>query len=148
MSKMMPSFAVAFVLLVGSSAWAKADCPANVTSAALKSHPTAKVTSCKQEKQKGKVQYEVVLESADAKKLELDLTPDGVVLLTEEAVPVESLPKGVMSGFAAKYPKAKAERAEKQTKADGAVSYEVAFHDNGKKHEATFAEDGKFVEEE
>ncbi len=53
------------------------------------------------------------------------------------------------AAFEAKYPKTKASKAEKQTKADGTVTYEIAFKDaKGKKHEATFKEDGTFVEEE
>jgi len=55
----------------------------------------------------------------------------------------------VTAAFEAKYPKTKASKAEKQTKADGTVTYEIAFKDaKGKKHEATFKEDGTFVEEE
>jgi len=54
----------------------------------------------------------------------------------------------VTSAFEAKYSGTKAARAEKQTKADGAVTYELAFEKGGKKHEATFWEDGKFKEEE
>ena len=46
--------------------------------------------------------------------------------------------------FAAKYPKAKADRAEKQVKADKTTTYEIAFG----KTEVTFKDDGTFVEEE
>ena len=50
--------------------------------------------------------------------------------------------------IAAKYPKAKADSAEKQTPAGGKISYEIAFADGATRKEATFTEDGKFVEEE
>ncbi|HEY0511442.1 MAG TPA: PepSY-like domain-containing protein [Thermoanaerobaculia bacterium] len=128
---------------------AKADCPSAVKEAVLKAHPGAKVTGCKEEKEKGKTQYEVKLATKENQKLEMDISPDGAVLVTEEVVPESSVPPAVMKAFGAKYSKMKAARAEKQTKADGTVTYEIAFKDaKGKKHEATFKEDGTFVEEE
>ena len=54
-----------------------------------------------------------------------------------------------MKAFAAKYPKAKATRAEREVHEDNATYFELGFTaDGGKKREATFAADGKFVEEE
>jgi hypothetical protein len=149
----MPShtvFTLAFAMLIAPGlAVAKTDCPPPVKNAAQKAYPSSKVTACKQENEKGKVQYEVKLETKEAKKLELDVSPEGSVLLTEEKIATASVPKGVLAAFDAKYPKTKAATAEKQTKADGTVTYELAFKDaKGKKHEATFKEDGTFVEEE
>jgi hypothetical protein len=136
-------------LAAAKTAAAKTDCPSVVKDAAEKAYPSSKTTGCKQENEKGKVQYEVKLVTKEAKKLELDISPEGSVLLTEEVVAMDSVPKGVMSAFDTKYPKMKAARAEKQTKADGTVTYEIAWKDaKGKKHEATFKEDGSFVEEE
>src|SRR5260370_26579681 len=124
-------------------------CPAAVKNAALKAYPAAKVTSCKEEKEKGKVQYEVKLETKDAKQLELDISPEGAVLLTEEPAALDSVPKAVTAAFAARYPKMKATRAAKQTRPDGTITYELAWRDaKGKRHEATFKDDGAFVEEE
>jgi hypothetical protein len=80
--------------------------------------------------------------------VELDISPDGALLKTEETIPVSSVPKPVMSAFDAKYAKAKPQRAEKQTSADGTVTYELAFQTSGKRREATFTDAGKFVEEE
>ncbi len=136
-------------LMAPGLAVAKPGCPPPVKDAAQKAYPSSKVTACKEEKEKGKVQYEVKLETKKAKKLELDISPEGAVLLTEEEVATGSVPKAVTAAFEAKYPKTKASKAEKQTKADGSVTYEVAFKDaKGKRHEATFKEDGTFVEEE
>jgi hypothetical protein len=142
--------ALAIAMLIAPGlAVAETDCPSAVKDAAQKAYPGSRVTSCKQEKEKGKVQYEVKLATKGEQKLELDISPEGSVLLTEEVVATGSVPKGVMSAFGAKYPKMKADRAEKQTTADGTVTYEIAFKDaKGKKHEATFKEDGTFVEEE
>jgi hypothetical protein len=128
---------------------AKTDCPSAVKGAVEKAYPNSKVTGCKQENEKGKVQYEVKLKTKEEQALELDVSPEGSVLLTEQVVAESSVPQAVMTAFGAKYPKMKAARAEKQTKADGAVTYEIAFKDaKGKKHEATFKEDGTFVEQE
>jgi hypothetical protein len=124
-------------------------CPPAVTRATQKAHPSSKITACKQENEKGKVQYEVKLETKEAKKLELDVSPEGSILLTEEAVAVDSVPRAVMTAFTAKYPQMKAASADKQTKSDGSVSYEIAWKDaKGKRHEATFSEKGPFLEEE
>ncbi|HVT59814.1 MAG TPA: PepSY-like domain-containing protein [Thermoanaerobaculia bacterium] len=142
--------AVALLLVVpGFALAATAACPAAVKDAALKAYPSAKVTACKEEKEKGKVQYEVKLETKEAKKLELDISPEGTLLLTEEPAALASLPTAVTAAFAAKYPKMKAASADKQTKPDGTVTYEMAWKDaKGKRHEATFKDDGTFVEEE
>ncbi|HEV3075805.1 MAG TPA: PepSY-like domain-containing protein [Thermoanaerobaculia bacterium] len=143
---------LAIVLLVGTPAILVAKtaaCPAAVKDAALKAYPSAKVTACKEEKEKGKVQYEVKLETKEAKKLELDISPEGAVLLTEETAALDLVPQAVTAAFAAKYPKMKATRAAKQTRPDGTITYELAWRDaQGKRHEATFKDDGTFVEEE
>ena len=125
-----------------------ADCPSSVKSAAVKAHPDAKVVACKMEKEKGNVQYEVKLAGKGGKKLELDISPDGQILLTEEVVPLDTLPAAVLQGFQAKHPGAKPQRAEKQTVADGKISYEIAFQSGTARKEDTFAADGTFVEEE
>jgi hypothetical protein len=123
-------------------------CPDAVTSAVEKAYPQAKISKCKSEKEDGKVQFEVKLVTEEGKKLELDVSPEGAILQTEEVVAVADVPAAVSKAFAAKYPKAKIARAEKQTHADASVSYELAFQTDKGKKEATFTADGKFVEEE
>jgi hypothetical protein len=142
--------AIALLLTApGSLAAATAACPAAVKEAALKAYPAAKVTACKEEKYQGKVQYEVKLETKEGKRLELDVSPEGAILLTEEPAALDSVPKAVTAAFAAKYPKMKVASALKQTKPDGTLTYELAWKDaKGKRHEATFKDDGTFVEEE
>jgi len=137
------------LLMTPALAVAKPACPPAVTDAAQKAYPSSKVTACKQETVKGKIQYEVKLTTKEAKQLELDLSPEGSILLTEETIAVDSIPQAVLTAFAAKYPKAKAAGADKQTSPDGTVTYELAWKDaKGKHHEATFKDDGTFVEEE
>ena len=111
-------------------------CPKAVTDAIAKAYPKSSVKTCKAEG----ANFEARLASPD---LEVELTADGTIVEIEEKIDVAKLPDAVKKAFAARYPKAKAERAEKQT-AGKTVSYEIAFG----KTEATFTEDGKFVEEE
>lgn len=136
---------IAIVLL--SAAIANADCPKAITDAVAKAFPKSTITACKPEKEHGRDQFEARIVKAGGGKAEIDLAPDGKILQVEEIVSFDKVPAAVMKAFAAKYPKAKATRAEKQT-ADKAVTYEIAF-DLGEQHkEATFDESGKFIEEE
>lgn len=123
-------------------------CPAPVTAAINKAYPASTVTSCKKEVEKGTTQYEVKVTTKQASKIEVDVTPDGKILQTEEKVSLEAVPKAVMDGFTAKYKDAKATGAEKQTKADGSIQYELKFGAGKQKKEVTFSESGKFLEEE
>jgi len=144
-SRMLP----VAVLLLASVSQANDACPDIVTGAVTRAYPHAKVGSCKQESDHGKVQYEVKLETPNGRRLEVDISPEGAILQTEEIVPLASVPIKVMAAFEARYPKAKASRAEKQSQSSGKVSYELMFHDaGGAKHEVTFGDDGNFVEEE
>ncbi len=133
----------AFLVLAVTPAVAAPSCPTPVTDAISKAFPKAKIASCRAEKEHGHDQFEVRVTKADARKVEVDVAPDGTILQVEEAISTAELPDAVKKAFAAKYPKAKAERVEKQT-AGTDVSYEIAF---GTK-EATFKADGTFVEEE
>jgi hypothetical protein len=134
--------------LVVAPALAAADtsCPTTVTDAAKKAFPGATITACKAEKDGD---FEVKLVTKDKAKLEADFDAKGTLLETEEIVPLASVPVAVTKAFAAKYPKAKATRAEKMTKAaDKSTEYELAFATDKGKKEATFKADGTFVEEE
>lgn len=130
-------FVVVLTLLAGV---AHADCPAAVKAAVDKKFPKANIAACKPE---GKV-IEVKATRADGKPVELDVTPDGTLVQIEEVVDVATVPAAVTKAFSARYANAKIERAEMQTKATGEVSFELKF---GNK-EATFASDGRFIEEE
>jgi hypothetical protein len=123
---------------------AAAPCPAAVTAAVAKRFPSSTIGTCKPDKDA----FEVKVTKADGGKAELDVSAGGDILMVEEVVAVAQVPAVVMKAFAAKYPKAKADRAEKQTPAKGLASYELAFSDGGKRKEATIDEQGKFIEEE
>lgn len=119
-------------------------CPAAVTDAAKKAFTGATITKCVAEKSI----FEVVMQKADKTRVELDISASGHIEQIEEVVPVASLPPAVTKAFAAKYAKASPLKAEKQTKADKSVTFEVAFKVGKGMKEATFKEDGTFVEEE
>lgn len=123
-------------------------CPEVVKGAIAHLFPKATIARCKPEHEDGHDQFEVKVVKADGAKAEVDVAPDGKVLQIEEKVAVDSLPAAVKKAFATKYPKAKLLGAEKQTPAAGTPSYELAFHTDHGRVEATFAEDGTFVEEE
>jgi hypothetical protein len=149
MQRLLTGLAVAAIVGIHAPVVrAGGECPPAVRSAAVKAHPDAAVTACKQEKEHGKTQYEVKLTGKAGEKLELDVSPDGTILLTEEYVDLKNVPPAVMNAFHGKYAGATPTRAEKQTAADGKVSYELAFAVSGKKKEATFTSEGGFVEEE
>lgn len=139
---------IALVLANSTLAAAAPPCPSAVTDAIAKKFAKSTVQTCKAEREAGHDQFEVVLTKADGGKVEVDVSPAGAILQTEEVVALDQVPAAVMKAFAAKYPKAKATRAEKQTPAAGKPSYELAFQADGKRKEATFGEDGAFVEEE
>jgi hypothetical protein len=119
-------------------------CPAAVTDAATKAVPDATITRCVAEHSI----FEVVMHRKDKSRVELDVTAKGVIEQIEETVPVSAVPAAVTKAFAARYPKASVLRAEKQTKADKSVSFELAFKVGASVKEATFKDDGTFVEEE
>jgi hypothetical protein len=137
-------------LLVLGAAPALADapaCPAAVSAGVLKAFPRAAIASCKAERDHDKDFFEVVLTRTGGARIEVDVAPDGAILQIEETVAVDALPDRVKKAFAAKYPRARPTAVSKQT-AGKDVRYEIAFQTDKGRKEATFAADGKFVEEE
>jgi len=136
------------VLLLAAPAAADAPrCPPAVTAGALKAFPGATIGPCKAEREGGRDRFELKLTTVAGDKLELDVAPDGAILQVEQAIAVDALPQAVRAAFAARYPKARAAAAQKQT-AGKDVRYEIAFATDKGRKEATFAADGAFVEEE
>lgn len=149
----MKHFALAAALSLAAVAHADADdgpkaCPAAVTTALARAFPKSTLGACKAEREDGHDQFEAKLTLADGTALEVDVSPTGDVLQTEQIVPLAQVPAAVTKAFAAKYPAAKVTRAEKQTHGAKDLFFELAFELAGKKREATFANDGRFVDEE
>ena len=122
-------------------------CPDVVKSAVARDFADATMTSCKAETEDGHEQFELKLARA-GKQLEIDVAPDGTLLLTETVIAVDELPAKVMTAFSAKYPGAKARKAEKQVEPGKSARFEIEYDAQPKPKEVTFAEDGTFVEEE
>lgn len=119
-----------------------------MTSAIARAFPGSSIATCKAEHEHGADQFSVHVVKADGSKAEVDVTTDGKVLQVEEKIAVDKLPTPVIKAFAARHPHAKVTAAEKQTPAQGSPSYELAFTTDGGRKEATFREDGTFLEEE
>lgn len=140
--------AIAAIALFSLVPLAAAECPAAVTAAVRKAHAGATIASCKQEQETGRTRFKVKLAATSGKGMELDVTPGGTIVLTEQDFAVNDLPPAVMTAFAARFGAAKPTRATMQTAADGKITYRLAFVDGERKKEATFRSDGTFVVEE
>ena len=101
--------------------------PEAVKAAVLKAYPGAKVISSEEEKEEGKVVYEVKFKHG-GQVIELSMTVDGQVVAEEKVVKLEQTPELVRKAIAAALPKgARVERVEQVTEA-GKVTYEAAVH--------------------
>jgi len=133
---------------VGFAMAAAVECPTPVKASVAKAYPGSTITGCKQETEKGAVQFEVKLSTKDGKPLEADVAPDGAILQTEEQIAPQKLPAVVLDTFKARYGESKVGKAEKIVKAGGAIEYEIAFTRGGAKMEVTISHEGKVLEEE
>lgn len=124
-----------------------AACPDAVRQSVTKQYPNATIASCQAEKVDGGDQFEVKLDLG-GQKMEVDATADGTIVQTESVVDSAAVPAKVLAAFSAKYPAAKLTRAQKQVRTGKGTFYEIKFDGQPKAKEATFAEDGTFVEEE
>jgi hypothetical protein len=143
----VPTLALALVAVLAGTARA-GDCPTTVKTTIEKAFPKSTISRCRPEKEDGHAQFEVKLTRHGGGTAEVDVSPDGKILQIEEPVALDKVPATVMKAFAAKYPKAKATRAEKETPTGRESDYELAFVVAGKRHEAKFTASGKFVEDE
>ena len=124
------------------------DCPATVITSIERAHAGAKTLACKDEHEGGLTLYEAKIRTADGKKLELDIRPDGTILQTEEHIATSAVPVAVLQSLHSKYPDATVKEAERLTAANGEISFEVAFSSGGRRKAMTVTEAGAFVEEE
>ncbi len=79
--------------------------PKAVLEAAKKRFPKAEVVGASKETEDGKTVYEVEMKE-DGKKIDVTLTPEGIITLIEKQIDVKDLPKAVAEAIDAKYPKA------------------------------------------
>jgi len=110
-------------------------------------YPEAKIFNAEEEIEAGKTTYEVAL-SDKGTKLQIVLDAAGEVLAIEKEIPIDSIPKVVLDGLHAKYPKASIAMAEEITKSSK-ITYEIKINKaDEKKTEVTFDDAGRFIEEE
>jgi hypothetical protein len=104
---------------------------------------------------KGKVErlegYEVVLETADKKEVEVTVAADGRILEDsgeqqekKDKLDLDKIPKAVMDGLKAKFPKAEIHKWTKEKEGNDVV-YDIEFKQGGRKCEADIKEDGTIL---
>ncbi len=99
--------------------------PAPVKAAVFKAYPDAKVLSAEEEREEGKVVYEVKFKHG-AQEIELSLSVDGQVLAEEKVVRLEQTPEVVRKAIAGALPAgARVESVEQVTEA-GKETWEAA----------------------
>ena len=136
------AFSLGILLLAGQGeAKVNQICPAAVTAAVEKAYPQSKVSSCKRDR----IQYEVKVDRKSAQALNIDVSEKGSIIQTREKVDVNSIPKSVVSAFQSKYHKQKILGAEKLTKPNGSIRYEVAYKKMLLRHQALFDSKGTYL---
>jgi hypothetical protein len=126
--------------------------PAPVTAAVKKRFPKAELVGASKESEDGKTHYEVTVKDG-GKKIDVTLTPEGVITLLEKEIGVEALPKPVAEAMKAKYPKATVKVAEEiigvKDGKETLMYYEVQLVTAEMKTiEVEFAPDGKIKKTE
>lgn len=118
------------------------DLPAAVVKGLDQKYPKATIKLAEEITKDGKMNYEVVIETADKKKLEVVLDPAGKILKEEakdgkeeseegeEEIPLDKLPKVVVDAVKARFPGAELQSAAKEDE-DGTVVYEVVIKHKG-----------------
>ena len=104
--------------------------PAAVIAAFKNSYPNAAIRGYAQEKENGKVFYEIESREGSTRR-DVLYNPDGTVAEVEESIPATDLPADAQQTIKQKYPRAVIVLAEKTTAGD-TVGYEVSLR-NGKK---------------
>jgi len=121
--------------------------PKAVLDAVKAKYPDGELLGAEKENENGKTLYEIKVKNKD-QTLEASFTEDGKLDSIEEPIDLKALPKEVSDALDAKYPKAKLDRAEKETEGDK-ISYEVRLTTaEGKKLEVELDPKGKILEEE
>lgn len=115
--------------------------PAAVIAAFKNSYPNATIRGYAQEKENGKVFYEI--ESRDGTThRDVLYNPDGTVAEVEESIAAADLPLEAQQAIKQKYPRAVITLAEKTTAGD-TVGYEVSLRNGRKRIEMEFDSSGK-----
>lgn len=120
------------------------DAPAAVQETIKKSAEGAKIKQVEKVTDGDKVIYEAIIVKG-GKNLEVEVAPDGKIILMEEEVKLAECPAPVQATIKTEVGKGKITLLEKVTK-DGSIYYEVEFSKDGKDLEVLIALDGKVME--
>ena len=127
-----------------------ADVPRPVVDAVKKKYPRAKLVGFEQETEQGKLIYEVAVK-AGARKIDVDVAPDGKILAEETLIKADELPAAVKKGLASsKYAKWAIKRAEQVVTNEQAdrPSYELIVADHGSVMEVVLDQTGAVTKQE
>ena len=115
--------------------------PAAVITAFKNSYPNATIRGYAQEKENGKVFYEIESREGTTQR-DVLYNPDGTVAEIEESIAATDLPAAAQEAIKQKYPKAVIVLAEKTTAGD-TVGYEVSLRQGRKRLGMEFDSSGK-----
>jgi uncharacterized membrane protein YkoI len=126
--------------------------PKVVKEAVMKRFPDAELVSAEKEVEKGKTVYEVAIKNK-GQKIEVTLTPKGVITEIEKQIAARELPEAVTAALEKKYPKATYKMIEEVIKVKGGKEnleyYEVLLVTTArKKYEVSVSAAGKIVKVE
>lgn len=121
----------AVVVLTITTGWAGEEkvpldkLPKAITDAVKKRFPKAELVEAAKETEKDKTEYEVSIKDGTT-RIDVMLTPEGVITLIEREIAAKDLPKVVTDALAEKYPKATLTTVEELIKVtDGKESLDV-----------------------
>jgi uncharacterized membrane protein YkoI len=144
-------YVVAVTLLpLATALWAQekkiplSEVPEKVMTAVKDKFPGAEITGAEKETEEGKVIYEINLKHK-GQKIDAEFTPEGEFLEMEAVIDVKDLPKAVTEAIKARYPDGEFKRAERVTKKDESITYEVIVQWGDKKGEVVVDPDGKIL---
>ena len=135
------------------------DLPAAVVKGLDQKYPKATIKLAEEISKDNKTNYEVIIETADKKKLEVVLDPTGKILKEEdkskdedaaegeEEIPLDKLPKVVVDAVKARFPGAELQSAAKEDE-DGTQVYEVVIKHQGHTIEVILSLTGKIIASE
>jgi uncharacterized membrane protein YkoI len=125
----------------------RSDLPPAVEKTVAEVSKGATVRGFNEEKENGKVTYEVeMVVNGHSKDVQID--PNGMVTEVEEEVAMNLLPSEVKAGLIAKAGTGKILKVESLTKKEKLVAYEAKVETAGKKSEIQVGRDGKPLDHE
>jgi hypothetical protein len=134
----------------------ESEVPKPCLDAVKKKYPAAELKGFSREEEKGKVTYEVEIEvkageKTKARKIDVELSPEGKIVCEEETIAKDDLPEKVKKALAdSKYGKWDVKRVERivHDEKDADASYELVVTSGDEKVEVVFDKDGKITKEE